>query len=1064
MLQPATQKNRIAEFLPVEHKNLEEKVLRNELISQQQQLSPHRIQQRAKELLLIDPSQVQIPEVIYANAEGEARKQIRENYLRRRNFILKTLGDGKTLYKSYDADGTVTFKTVQKVENSRSIGSLQDKYFLRMLLKACQKLGAYFEINTARTGFIPGPSVVGTEGPKFRAPDGKLTNVRAPNEISGLLHEFGIHYLDDADSHKLFDKLVINGLSGGVRHDPTSKKLEINPATTRYGEFINALNEIKLPNAPNGFLSELEKIVENKNELKPLKVFEYKSIPWVFVKNPDFTVEQYLKYITLVEKSRHQKLSSTAFFQKLNESGIKLPQEYYDPSKPPASEEELTRKMRLAMVACITPHAFDSDNVIRSDKKIEFYKTLAKFSRSPAAQEWAEKTYGIPKGTDLFTVNGKSVEHVDFDNFEKQYKSLVDLIKELKDKGKNPKNKEHVLVNLVDNEPQPYLEIAPNSSKADVLPDITTVAKNNFTVIGAGDSPGSDAVMLAQAIILGGAGFIVRGLMTSDDVAKKIVEQLALQENQWHPLALTQVGENEKGEPLYKLNKSGEVNNKNDWAKFFLEKFEDRIFRCNNIHENNAFSAAVFSEFFAGDKDFNLHFNESDKWAQDVIKNTCVRSLVTPVSEAAEHALENHPYEQCVLDKYPFLRSIPVVRDIFDPMKAGKTFDRLLGTISNVLIGAAPVEIIADKLGAGSLAQGARLIQRIAYGINTVASGVSRGLFLSSHKFYWQFIGEVFGLASTFFPTTSTFGRTLRAINQSVLLGRANELAMRTNYNLDDFAKDKKTEQEVKEAYTSDAAKPYKEKRVVAAKLTQDLMKNIDYLSDHFMGGVLGKLPFGKVLVTTGAQFMQASKMAWDFVRIPALRKHTLANFFSFGQSGIAKMSKNSGKSYGEVHEENVYAFTGMATLGTALLSAILGKVTGNHNIDKFLTNVANMIPALGIVTAGKLVHQDQAGDPRVFTDVAKNQVNYSPEKAGKLQMISGWMMAIFGAFQHTTTGSVLYNLANGIYFKGIREQLKVGIDDSAVNKLTRQGKYYLSVDGRNGNNRSNGSAMAQAA
>jgi hypothetical protein len=132
-----------------------------------------------------------------------------------------------------------------------------------------------------------------------------------------------------------------------------------------------------------------------------------------------------------------------------------------------------------------------------------------------------------------------------------------------------------------------------------------------------------------------------------------------------------------------------------------------------------------------------------------------------------------------------------------------------------------------------------------------------------------------------------------------------------------------------------------------------------------------------------------------------------------------------------------------MATLGTALTATLASFIPGAGWLQKGLTNLANMIPALGIVTAGKLVHQDQAGDPRVFTDVAKKQQNYSPEKSGLLQTVAGWMIALTGSCQHTAIGAELYNLANGLYLHGIREQLKVGVDDSAVNKLTRHGEYY---------------------
>jgi hypothetical protein len=273
-----------------------------------------------------------------------------------------------------------------------------------------------------------------------------------------------------------------------------------------------------------------------------------------------------------------------------------------------------------------------------------------------------------------------------------------------------------------------------------------------------------------------------------------------------------------------------------------------------------------------------------------------------------------------------------------------------------------------------------------------------------------------------------------------VLIGRANELAMRDNYNLDDF-KDKEAVK--KEFEKNPAAMQYLDKKQVAARLTKETMSEIENWTNKYFGGALGKIPMGKHLVATAAQFKQATKLAWDFVRIPELRKHAFRNILGLAPVGNLKMSKNSGKPYAEAFEANTYAFAGMATLGTAISSTVLGKLTGSKWIDTALTNLANMIPALGIVTAGKLVHQDQAGDPRVFTDVAKKQQNYSPEKAGLIQSIAGWLIGITGAFQHTTIGAELYNLANGIYFEGIREQLKVAIDDAAVNKETRHGEYY---------------------
>lgn len=1021
-----------------EIKEVKKESVDNTKVNQSPNWSKDKIAQRAKSLLSLSDSQINVPEVIFANAEGGARNSIRENYLKRRKFYLTELAQGKLPHISTDADGTCTFKTVAKVENSRSIGSLQDKHFLRLLVKAVGKLGAYFEINTARTGFIPGPSLVGTEGPKFK--DGKeWYNPRSPNEISGIMHEFGIHNLQDAEAKELYNNLIVNGLSAGARHDPRNGgSLTVAEATRNYGKFVDKINHIKLPDAPDGFLSALEKIVANKDEKKPLKVLEYKSIPWAFINDPSFKAKDYFDYIALAENKRDKNLTDAQFFEQLNKSKIQLPAGYYDASNPPKTEAELTNKLRASMLACLTPHAFDSDNIVRDEKKLEFYKTLAKFSRSAEAQEWAEKELGIAKGTDLFTINGYDVSHVDFDNFDKQYKDLAALINELDKSKKAPPKKEHVLVNVVENL-QPYCEIAPNTSKADVMPSVEAVRAENKFVIGAGDSPGSDAVLLAQAIILGGAGFVVRGLMDEKKVLGKVIEQLTKAENQWHDMAMSTAGQDSNGNALYKMNKTGEVKTAAQWLPDFEKAFGDKVLRCNNIHENNAFNAAVFSEFFSGDKGFDLKVDENAGWAKTVLNEACRKSLVTPISDAGDKALEGQVYEKPILKALPFLGAIPFFKGMFDPYTAGKTTQQLLGAVSNVLIASAPIEIAADLMGAEKAAWAARMAQRISYGVNTIASGVSRGLLLSPHKFSWQFVGELFGLASTFLPQTSTLGRTLRAVNQTVLIGRANELAMRTNYNLDGF-KDK--DKMKKEYGTNNKAKDlYFDKKNAAAKYTKSMMKDIDFMADKLM---LRKVPGGHFMASTLAQFKQAASMAWDFVTVPQLRKNTIKNFFSNGVSGPIKMSKNSGKAYGEVHEENTYAFAGMATLGTAIASTVLGNLTGSKAVDTVLTNIANMIPALGIVTAGKLVEQDQAGDPRVFTDIAKKQQNYSPEKAGRYQKWAGWAVALTGAFQHTKLGAVLYNAANGLYFKGIQEQLKVGVDDAAVNKATREGRYYV--------------------
>lgn len=1001
--------------------------------------------ERAAKLLQLPDSEIQIPEVIYANTPSYFKKdraQIKENYLRRRNFILSELAAGRRPHFSDDADGTHTFKTVMKVENSRSIGSLVDKFHLRLIVKAVRKIQGFFEINTARTGFIPGPSLVGTEGPKFKDKDGNWANPRSENEISGIPHEFGIHNLKDPENKKIFDSLIINGLSGGVIHDPRNGgNFKVTDSTIRYGKFIDKLNEIELPGAPNGFLSKLEELVSNKEENKPLRVLEYKSIPNILIDHPDFKVKDLYNYVHLAESNRKQGGTDAEFFEKLNNSDIKLPIDYYDPKNPPLTEDTLTRKIRTSMLACLTPHAFNSDNVVDKERKLKFYATLAKFARSPQAQQWAFEKYGIPIGSPLISVNGKDASHIDFDNFKKTYPSIGAMKDHLKDKGVDCPT---AIVKVVEND-QPYCELAPNSSKDDVLPDINEVLKHGKTVIGSGDSPGSDAPLLAQSIILGGAGFIVRGLMSENDVGNSITELLSEPNNQSHEYALTKIPIlDENGKEIdanYKRNETGEVKSKAQWTEFFTGEtglYRDKIHRCNNIHENNAFTASIFSEFFGDDKEFKMEIDENAPWVKDVKEEAYKRSLVTPISVPAENAMHGMVHETPVLERMPWLKNIPLVKDLFDPYKMGSTFSNMWKGVAYALIGAAPVEIVADFMGMSTLAKAAGSVQRVAYGLNNVASGVGRGLTQSAHKFWWQFNGEVFGLISAILGNT-TNGLTFRALSNTVLVGRANENAMRDNYNLDGF-KDKEA---VKEAYTgSKTAEDYYDKKEVAADYTQKMMETIESLDNNFLGGFLGKVPGGKVLTGSLAQFVQTSKLARDFFKIPGLASTTAKNFLTVSQQGHTKVSKNSGKEYGEAHEANTYGMAGMATFATAVASSVFGKL-GFEKVDMALTNLANMIPALGIVTNGKLSRQDQAGNPRFFTDVAGKQQHYSPEKAGMLQMVSGWMMAAFGTMFHTRTGAALYNMANGLYFLGIREDMKGTIDDAASNLLTRYGKLY---------------------
>lgn len=993
------------------------------------------VKARARELLKLPASDVikGIPKQVFFGVKSgawggstENVETIKQGYLERRKHILEAISRGQEIALITDLDGTIAYKNPIKVNNTRSLGSVNDMHWLRLLVKGLARTNGALVINTARPGILSSPSIVSPEG---------AGGYRIAEEISGVLEELGVFDLNDPDNQEILKSLQINGLNSGVSHQP-GKPVEVKEKVVQYIKFTEFLNGIKtVKSAPEGFLGTLEKIFANSEEKLPMRIFEYKAIPRYFLDQKDAYFSDYIQYMSLVQKSRLESWDSGKFIAELEKSKIKLPEKYRAvlDLNDPNSEERLTGIIRDGVVACLTPHAIDADNVQRMDIKAKAYQAILDLARSPEAQEWAFKNYGIPKGTDLVTINGKSIKHVKKFTGE----TVEDLIADLNKNGVPPKNDDWILIDVKDNN-QPYLEISPNSKKKQAVQGYNDVIKTNEFTIGAGDSPSTDADLLAQGIINGGLGFKVRGLLDEERVMQAVAELLTEERNNQHPFAFKKLNEKE-----YQRISTGEVKPKAEWMDILSKHYGDRILSAEHIHLNNALNASVFSELFP-----DLKFNADPRaaWFGEVHKNANKRTLLTPRVDALEKLMDDKnqfpDYKKTLYDSLPkFLKTIPFVSPVLKSTLAIENspaiFNVFLGIISHALMGAGAVGIYAKVTGKQKLMKLAKIVERVSYGLNNVVSGIGRGL-RQSIIFPNQFWGEMLGLASSFFPLTSRMGQTLRALANVTLIGRANEVMMRENYNLDSFAKDERVQKEVEDTF-GDQKKDFANIRKPAAVLTKTRMNMARALENS----LLGKIPvFGKLLAMTVADLHQSWLMFVDFISTPALRKGAIMNFIR--PYGIPKMSKNSGKEYQNVHSPaHLYNFVGVLTVLTGILSTVMGKVFKNDKLDLILTNFANFIPGFGVVAAARLLEQDAAGDPRQFTSVKREGVKFTPEKAGFWQRIGGWGLSAAATILHTDIGQLLLNMSVGAYLKGIQYELPIRLDDSAINERRRTGHGF---------------------
>lgn len=985
-----------------------------------------KMMRKARALLRVSDENVKIPSQIYFNCFDPVQKQnVKEAYLNRRREVLEALAQGKKVVISTDLDGTLAYKNCVKVNNTSSIAALQDIHWLRLLAKAVSRLGGVLEINTARPAVLSGPSIV--------SPEGK-GGYRVSESISGVLQEFGIFDYNSPENKKILDTLVFNGLSGGVTHKP-GEPLKVNQKTVDYAKFLEFLNSVSLPNAKNGLLAKLEEICRNEEEGQPLRIFEYKSLPRYLLDNTDAKLSDYLKFIDLSEKAKKEKWSSQKFCNAVEQLDIPMDERYKTLLNPEDvnCREKMTTTMRSGAIVCLTPHALDSDNVQRDDLKAEMYQAIADFCRSDEAQQWAFDNYGIPKGTELFTIN----TYVP-DKIKKFTAETINTMRD--DLKKNSIREKNVGFFDIKDNGQPYLELAPKTVKDQTQSSYAEAKETNEFSIGSGDSPGTDAPILAQAIINGGAGFRVRGLMGVEDVMSEMVDLLGETKNQGHPDQLELVDPVKK---IYKHVASGEVKHKAEFVKDFVEKYGDKFHPADHTTQNNAFNAAIFSEFLGDEEGYEFDLDSNASWVKSVHDNANKRNPSTPyVHDMHEEMAKTPTPRKTTFERLPsFLRNFPILNSalkaVMDYDNSPAIFNSLLGVCSYVLMGAGAVGTAAKIVGQKDIMEKAKLAQRIAYGVNNIASGVGRGL-RQSIVYPWQFIGEMFGLASSILPENSIFGQTLRALANTVLIGRGNETIMRENYNLDGFSKAAGVKEEVDEVFGEDKAE-FANIRKPAARLTKFRMA----LSRWIRSGMLGKIPgVGNFFADALADLIQAFEMGLETLKIPALRKGAFKNLID--RTGVKKLSKNSGREYQNVHSPgHVYGSFGLMTMFTGIASTVLGVVTGNKKLDRVLTNLANFLPTFGMVAAARHLDQDAYGDPRVFTGVKRNSVALSPERAGWWQRMGAWGQAICAWALQFDVGQLLFNASTGAYLEGVREELKVRLDDSVINEWRRQGKSF---------------------
>ncbi len=972
------------------------------------------IRARAHEMVeMLEDRAIELPESLFQGASASDKEKVRDFVYDLGIEIFRRLETADKFDFFSDGDGTMYYKNPIMVNSTSSFASVNDRHWNTTLAKCLYYLGTQLTILTARPGAFAGQSLVGVENP--------INNAQKPNATSPEAISSGI---GEEQAEMGSFNVNIRGLNGAL-HSDADKPLRLTPQCQNFNKLFNFLDK------EFGIVDELLKIRYNDGD--SVRVLEFKAVPAAFRLIPDLSLAKYEKYMLTAKKARKEHWSSPKFIEEVNKLGINFPPEFLNPpDKPdiklldpadPKAEVKLTEILRDAHggITHFTPHCIDGKNVYRQDVRAKFYNLLINRLRDPKTKAWLEKEFKIPQDCDVITINGKDISHItDFSKCP----DLSALIKEIDAKGSAPKHK-HILVNVSDND-QFYLEVGASNTKDQVIKRYLESLNKKILSVMRGDSAGTDAPAIAQAVISGGVGIIVRGLMNRNDVGGKMVELLSQNPadgsyvNAGHPDCLKLLDKDN-----YQHLADGQIKTKKEWAEFLADKYKSQILQIDNIHLNNAAFAFLFTKFLEKEKlPFDAPIAEV-KTVEDP-RELRSRTLTTPDIGFLERGINKYITKGKMHTVTAFCVGLPVIGKYFKIENSRPLLSNLMNGLSYGLMGAGLIGMPASFFSP-KVEFWANAVQRVCAGVGNFASGITRGL-RAPTRYPAQFIGEMCHFAANWSDPNSFLRKILWAMGNGLLqLGRAGGTMTAENTILDNYKKGTEAEK-VKEIFGS-----------------QEKMSNLRQVANGFAisrSAWIEKFkPFtGQFIAETISDVIQGLKMTAQFFTVKGYR-HGVAQIL-FKNAGFTKTSMTSGKDYTNVASvSHLYATSGILGLAASLLSIVTHKLN-NKWLDWFTVGLANFIPTIGIVGAARNVKQDQHGHIRLFTDVVGRTGKFDPETAGWWQLVGGQMMAVSSWLLQHPFGVVLQMFGLGSYLKGIAQEFNPIQEMGAINTLRTQQEY----------------------
>ena len=965
------------------------------------------IRARAHEMVeLLEDRAVELPEALFLGASESDREKVRDFVYNLGIEIFRRLEKADEFEFFSDGDGTMYYKNPIMTDSTCSFASKHDRHWNTTLAQCLYYLGTQLTVLTARPGAFAGQSLVGVESPINNV---GRPNATSPEEISACI----------GTKRAEMDAFNVNirGLNGAL-HSDVGEPLKLTPQCQNFNKLFNFLDK------EFGIVDELLKIRHNDGD--SLRVLEFKAVPAAFRLMSDLTLQKYQDYMELAQKARDEKWSSQVFVDAVAKLGINFTpelQKLLNPSDLQA-ETKLTEVLRDAHggITHFTPHCIDGKNVYRQDIRAKFYNLLIHHLRDPKTKAWLEKEFKIPQDCDVITINGKDISHItDFSKCP----DLSAFIKDIDAKGSAPKHK-NILVSVADND-QFYLEVGASNTKDQVIKRYKESLDTNTLSVMRGDSAGTDAPAIAQAVISGGVGVIVRGLMSRIDIGNRMVELLSQNPadgsyvNEGHPDCLKEIKKD-----IYQHLDDGRIKTKKEWAEELADKYKSQILQIDNIHLNNAAFAFLFTKFLEKEK---LPFEPAESRAKRVEEPNQLRNrtLTTPDIGFIERGISKYVTPGQMSSVIKTLTGLPVIGSLFKIENSRTVLTSLINYLGYGMLGAGLVGMPATFFSPAveSVANG---IQRACAIVGSVGSGITRGL-RAPTIYPGQFIGELFMIGSSASKPNSFLRNTLWAMGNGLLqLGRAGSTMASENLILDTYKKGTE-EKRVKEVFGDQ----YDNK----ANLRQAANKFSiarSYWIDKF------KPMFGEFISMGIADVINGLKMTWEFFAVKGYRHGALTSLWK--NAGFTKTSMTSGKDYTSVASAaHLYSATGILGMGTSLLSMVTHKLN-NKWLDWLMGSLASFIPTIGVIAAARNVKQDQHGHIRLFTDTVGREAKFDPEKAGWWQLVGGQIMAVSSFLQGHAFGSVLQLFGLGAYYKGISQEFNPVSEMGAVNTLRKEQKY----------------------